>query len=92
MNVKLPARRARLPGIEASFYIVPLKPAYKAELVGHGPANGGAIAIGRPVGGGETRILMTLFYEPGRKGGGKGVTSICGGLALDDRVVVEVEI
>jgi hypothetical protein len=36
--VKLPAHRARLPGNEISFLIVPLDPAYKAWLAGHVPA------------------------------------------------------
>jgi hypothetical protein len=37
--MKLPAHRARLPGNEISFLIVPLHPAYKAGLEGHLPAN-----------------------------------------------------
>jgi acetyl-CoA C-acetyltransferase len=53
--------------------------------------NGGAIAIGHPVGASGARILMTLVYELRRRGGGKGVASICGGLAQGDGVVVEVE-
>jgi len=53
--------------------------------------NGGAIAIGHPVGASGARILMTLIYELRRRGGGKGVASICGGLAQGDGVVVEVE-
>ena len=36
---KLPAHRAELPGKVISFYIVPLDPAYKAGLAGHGPVN-----------------------------------------------------
>ena len=35
LEVKLPALRARLPGNELSFLIVPLDPAYKAGLAGH---------------------------------------------------------
>jgi len=53
--------------------------------------NGGAIAIGHPVGASGARILMTLIYELRRRGGGKGVASICGGLAQGDGVVVDVE-
>jgi len=37
--MKLPAHRARLPGNEISFLIVPRHPAYKAGLEGHLPAN-----------------------------------------------------
>jgi acetyl-CoA C-acetyltransferase len=53
--------------------------------------NGGAIAIGHPVGASGARILMTLIYELRRRGGGKGVASICGGLAQGVGTVVEVE-
>ena len=52
--------------------------------------NGGAVAIGHPVGASGARILMTLIYELRRRGGGKGVCSICGGLAQGDAAVVEV--
>ena len=52
--------------------------------------NGGAIAIGHPVGASGARILMTLIYELRRRGGGIGVASICGGLAQGDGAVVQV--
>jgi acetyl-CoA C-acetyltransferase len=54
--------------------------------------NGGAVAIGHPVGASGARILMTLIYELRRRGGGMGVASICGGLAQGDGAVVEVEV
>jgi acetyl-CoA C-acetyltransferase len=53
--------------------------------------NGGAIAIGHPVGARGGRILMTLIYELRRRGGGIGVASICGGLAQGEGAVVQVE-
>jgi acetyl-CoA C-acetyltransferase len=53
--------------------------------------NGGAIAIGHPVGASGARILMTLIYELRRRGGGMGVASICGGLAQGEGAVVQVE-
>jgi len=53
--------------------------------------NGGAIAIGHPVGASGARILTTLIYELRRRGGGIGVASICGGLAQGDGAVVQVE-
>jgi acetyl-CoA C-acetyltransferase len=53
--------------------------------------NGGAIAIGHPVGASGGRILMTLIYELRRRGGGIGVASICGGLAQGEGAVVQVE-
>jgi acetyl-CoA C-acetyltransferase len=53
--------------------------------------NGGAVAIGHPVGASGARILMTLIYELRRRGGGIGVASICGGLAQGEGAVVQVE-
>jgi acetyl-CoA C-acetyltransferase len=52
--------------------------------------NGGAIAIGHPVGASGLRILMTMIYELRRRGGGRGVCAICGGLSQAEAVVVEV--
>ncbi len=52
--------------------------------------NGGAVAIGHPVGASGARILMTMLYELRRRGGGKGVCAICGGLAQGDAAVVRV--
>jgi len=53
--------------------------------------NGGAIAIGHPVGASGGRILMTMMYELKRRGGGYGVCGICGGLAQGDAVVIRVD-
>jgi acetyl-CoA C-acetyltransferase len=53
--------------------------------------NGGAIAIGHPVGASGGRILMTMMYELRRRGGGYGVAGICGGLAQGDAVVIKVD-
>jgi acetyl-CoA C-acetyltransferase len=52
--------------------------------------NGGAIAIGHPVGASGARILMTLIYELARRGGGHGAASICGGLGQGDCAIVKV--
>ncbi len=52
--------------------------------------NGGAIAIGHPVGASGARILMTLIYELRRRGGGIGACGICGGLAQGEAAVVKV--
>ena len=52
--------------------------------------NGGAIAVGHPVGASGARIAMTMMYELRRRGGGLGVGAICGGLAQADAVVLEV--
>jgi len=52
--------------------------------------NGGAVAIGHPVGASGARILMTLAYELRRRGGGHGACGICGGLAQADAAVIRV--
>lgn len=52
--------------------------------------NGGAIAIGHPVGASGCRILMTALRELKRRGGGKGIASICGGLSQGEVMIVEV--
>jgi acetyl-CoA C-acetyltransferase len=53
--------------------------------------NGGAVAIGHPVGASGARILMTLMYELRRREGGLGVAGICGGLAQADAAVIRVD-
>lgn len=52
--------------------------------------NGGAIAIGHPVGASGARITMTLMYELMRRGGGRGVAAICGGLSQGEALLLEV--
>jgi acetyl-CoA C-acetyltransferase len=53
--------------------------------------NGGAIAIGHPVGASGARILMTMMYELRRRGGGFDCCTICGGLAQGDAVVIKAD-
>lgn len=53
--------------------------------------NGGAIAIGHPVGASGARITMTLMYELMRRGGGTGVAAICGGLSQGEALMLTVE-
>ncbi|MBN2494180.1 MAG: thiolase family protein [Deltaproteobacteria bacterium] len=52
--------------------------------------NGGAIAIGHPIGASGARVLLTLVLELRRRGGGRGAAAICGGLAQGDCALVEV--
>ncbi len=52
--------------------------------------NGGAIAIGHPIGATGARLLMHMLYELRRKGGGRGIVSICGAIGQADAVIVEV--
>jgi acetyl-CoA C-acetyltransferase len=53
--------------------------------------NGGAIAIGHPVGASGARILATMIFELRRRGGGIGACAICGGLAQGEAAVIKVE-
>ncbi len=41
--------------------------------------NGGAIALGHPIGASGARITLHLAYELGRRGGGRGAAALCGG-------------
>ncbi|WP_119069557.1 acetyl-CoA C-acetyltransferase [Rubrobacter indicoceani] len=52
--------------------------------------NGGAVALGHPIGASGGRILMHLLYELKRRGGGRGLAAICSGGGQGDAVLVEV--
>jgi acetyl-CoA C-acetyltransferase len=52
--------------------------------------NGGALALGHPIGASGARILTTLLYELRRRGGGRGLAAICSGGGQGDAVLVEV--
>jgi acetyl-CoA C-acetyltransferase len=65
-------------------------PAKWKALMGRTNVNGGAIAIGHPVGASGARISMTLMYELMRRGGGRGVAAICGGLSQGEAILIEV--
>ncbi|MED4800925.1 acetyl-CoA C-acetyltransferase [Bacillus atrophaeus] len=52
--------------------------------------NGGAIALGHPIGASGARILMTLIYELKRRGGGLGIAAICSGAAQGDAILIRV--
>jgi acetyl-CoA C-acetyltransferase len=50
--------------------------------------NGGAIALGHPVGMSGTRIVITLVNELRRRGGGTGAAALCGGGGQGDAAIV----
>ncbi|QTD40732.1 acetyl-CoA C-acetyltransferase [Sporosarcina sp. Te-1] len=52
--------------------------------------NGGAVALGHPIGASGTRIILTLAYELKRRGGGIGIASICSGGGQGDAIMIEV--
>ena len=53
--------------------------------------NGGAIAIGHPLGGSGARITLALALELERRGGGVGVAAICSGGGQGDAIVLKVD-
>lgn len=52
--------------------------------------NGGAIALGHPIGASGSRIVGALVHELSRRGGGIGVAAICSGGGQGDAIVIEV--
>ena len=63
---------------------------YKA-LLEKTNVNGGAVAIGHPVGASGARLIMTLMYELRRKGGRYGIAALCGGLCQASATIIEAE-
>jgi acetyl-CoA C-acetyltransferase len=51
--------------------------------------NGGAIALGHPIGMSGTRLALTLLTELGRRGGGLGAAALCGGGGQGDALLVQ---
>jgi acetyl-CoA C-acetyltransferase len=52
--------------------------------------NGGAIAIGHPIGASGCRIALHLVYELGRRGGGLGAAGLCGGGGQGEALLFQV--
>ena len=50
--------------------------------------NGGAIAIGHPIGMSGNRLALTLLHELQRRGGGMGAAALCGGGGQGDALIV----
>ena len=50
--------------------------------------NGGAIALGHPIGMSGNRIALTLLHELKRRGGGTGAAALCGGGGQGDALIV----
>ena len=51
--------------------------------------NGGAIALGHPIGMSGARIVMTLINELKRRGGGLGAAALCGGGGQGDAALIQ---
>ncbi|MGI9252700.1 MAG: acetyl-CoA C-acyltransferase, partial [Thermomicrobiales bacterium] len=52
--------------------------------------NGGAVALGHPIGASGCRLVITLMNELRRRGGGIGVAAICSGGGGGDAIVIQV--
>ena len=67
---------------------------HSAELLGADPervnVNGGAVALGHPIGASGARILATMVHELRRNGGGLGLAAICSGGGGGDAVLIQV--
>jgi acetyl-CoA C-acetyltransferase len=50
--------------------------------------NGGAIALGHPIGMSGNRLALTLLHELRRRGGGMGAAALCGGGGQGDALIV----
>jgi acetyl-CoA C-acetyltransferase len=65
-----------------------------AKMLGSDPervnVNGGAVALGHPIGASGARILSTMIHELRRNGGGLGLAAICSGGGQGDALLIEV--
>ena len=52
--------------------------------------NGGAIALGHPIGMSGARLVLTLALELKRRGGGRGAAALCGGGGQGDALIITV--
>jgi acetyl-CoA C-acetyltransferase len=77
----------RIGGALDDFDLIEINEAFAAQVLADGNAlgfdwdkvnvNGGAIALGHPIGASGARVLTTLLYELRRRGGGKGLATLC---------------
>jgi acetyl-CoA C-acetyltransferase len=52
--------------------------------------NGGAVALGHPIGCTGARLTVTLLHELKRRGGGLGAAALCGGGGQGDALIFRV--
>jgi acetyl-CoA C-acetyltransferase len=67
---------------------------HSTKMLGADPervnVNGGAVALGHPIGASGARILTTMVHELRRNGGGLGLAAICSGGGQGDAILIEV--
>jgi acetyl-CoA C-acetyltransferase len=69
------------------FDVIEVNEAFSAQVLANGKEldwdwsrvnpNGGAVALGHPIGASGARVLATLIYELRRRGGGRGLATLC---------------
>ncbi len=84
----------------SDFDVIEVNEAFAAQTVANGKEldwdwdkvnpNGGAIALGHPIGSSGSRVLTTLIYELRRRGGGRGLATLC--LGGGGAVAMSVEV
>ncbi|MDA8194032.1 MAG: acetyl-CoA C-acetyltransferase [Thermaerobacter sp.] len=91
-NAKLAVRDLALIEINEAFAAVALT---SVQLLEVSPdrvnVNGGAVALGHPIGASGARILLTLILELRRRGGGYGIATICSGGGQGEATLVRVD-
>ena len=84
----------------SDFDLIEVNEAFAAQVLANGKElewdwtrvnpNGGAIALGHPIGSSGSRVLTTLIYELRRRGGGRGLATLC--LGGGGAVAMSVEV
>ena len=84
----------------SSFDVIEVNEAFAAQALANGQEldwdwsrvnpNGGAVALGHPIGSSGSRVLTTLLYELRRRGGGRGLATLC--LGGGGAVAMSVEV
>ncbi len=94
-------RVLELSGLKINdFNLIEVNEAFAAQALANGKeldwdwsrvnVNGGAIALGHPIGSSGSRVLTTLIYELRRRGGGRGLATLCLGGGGAVAMAVEV--
>jgi acetyl-CoA C-acetyltransferase len=94
---RLLERTGMQPG---DFDLIEINEAFAAQALANGKeldwdwsrvnVNGGAVALGHPIGSSGSRVLITLIYELRRRGGGRGLAALC--LGGGGAVAMSVEV
>jgi acetyl-CoA C-acetyltransferase len=84
----------------SDFDVIEVNEAFSAQVLANGKEldwdwsrvnpNGGAVALGHPIGASGARVLTTLVYELKRRGGGRGLATLC--LGGGGAVALSIEI